>query len=59
MIIMNLMKVNGLTAVSTQESRIPVTNHARDAMAPFIRSCDRTSTDWLQAGGVRQGHVLT
>ena len=42
-----LMKVNGLTAVSSQESCIPATNPACDAMAPFIRSCDRTSTDWL------------
>jgi len=42
-----LMKVHGLTTLSTQESCILAANHARDAMAPFLRSCDRTSTDLL------------
>ena len=41
------MKVNSLTVVSAQESRIPATNHARDSVAPILGSCDRTSTDSL------------
>jgi len=41
------MKVNSITVVSTQESRIPATNHARNSIAPFLGSCDRTSTDSL------------
>ena len=39
------MKVNSLTAVSTQESCIPAANHARDSMALFLGSGDLTSTD--------------
>ena len=41
------MKVNNLIVDTTQESRIPATNHARDAMVPFLGSRDQTSTDSL------------